>query len=288
MRASVYHNIARDEHGRMINFDGYQPGQPLVHVLEAEIDPGTGDGTAEELAERIFTACNLAPDELTGRLRTIATAYRHRGLRSQSPGDVTAVGDGDTRVIMSVDSFGFTRVTGALNIVGTGQHGTVPWPAPVWMLHRWDRHDDVVTPHPTDEDALRQLAGHARSSWAAVAGQGGVPATPPLADQDTVDSYYGPDGSEGGPCGDEEGYSLYRVELASPPPAVPPLIAAAHPHLAIDLASADGRAIYRLFRRIKAIEHGDGNWPGVDVVEALKDWLVSCGLDIGAAAPDLP
>jgi hypothetical protein len=288
MRASVYHNIARDEHGRMINFDGYQPGQPLVHVLEAEIDPGTGDGTAEELAERIFTACNLAPDELTGRLRTIATAYRHRGLRSQSPGDVTAVGDGDTRVIMSVDSFGFTRVTGALNIVGTGQHGTVPWPAPVWMLHRWDRNDDVVTPHPTDEDALRQLAGHARSSWAAAAGQGGVPATPPLADQDTVDSYYGPDGSEGGPCGDEEGYSLYRVELASPPPAVPPLIAAAHPHLAIDLASADGRAIYRLFRRIKAIEHGDGNWPGVDVVEALKDWLVSCGLDIGAAAPDLP
>jgi hypothetical protein len=72
------------------------------------------------------------------------------------------------------------------------------------MLHRWDRHDDVTMPHPTEENALRQLAAHARSSWAAVARQPGVSAAPPLADQDAVDLYYGPDGSEGGPCGDEE------------------------------------------------------------------------------------
>jgi hypothetical protein len=261
MRASVYHNIARDDHGRLINFDGYQPGQPLVHVLEADIDPGLGDGTPEELAERIFAACNLAPNKLTGCLRTIATAYRHRGLRNQSPGDVTAIGDGDTRVVMSVDSFGFTRITGALNTVAVSRHGTLPWPAPVWMLHRWDRHDDVVTPHPTDEHAIRQLAGHARSSWAAVAGQPGVPATPPLADQDTVDLYYGPDGSEGGPCGDEEGYSLHRVELASPTPAVPPLTAerdaatAQAERAAADRAAAERARDTALGERDTAREH---------------------------------
>jgi hypothetical protein len=292
MRASVYHNIACDEHGRLINFDGYRPGQPLVHVLEADIGSASGQ-TSTELAERIWVACNVPPDELGGRLRTIATAYRHRGLRSLSTGDAVILTGDKARVALSVARAGWSLIPGELTIVTTSQHGTVPWladrwPAAVWMLHRWDRHDDETTPHPAEEDALRQLAGHARSSWAAIARQPGVPAAPPSTDQDAVDLYYGPDGSEGGPCGDEEGYSLRPVQLACPPPAVPPLIAAAHSHLAIDLTSADGRAIYHLFRRIKGIEHPDSSWPGADVIEALKDWLASCGLDVQAAAPDLP
>ena len=59
MRISVYHNIALDGH--------YRPGHPVVHVLDAELGPAdVGDPTAEQLAEQVFTACDLAPDWLTG------------------------------------------------------------------------------------------------------------------------------------------------------------------------------------------------------------------------------
>lgn len=101
-------------------------------------------------------------------MRTLATAYRHRGLRRPRAGDLIAIGVGDSRTVLSVDSAGFSAVTGPLNIVTTCQHGTLPWqpgrwPTPLWMLHRWDHHDDVTTPHPTRDHALSQLASYARS-----------------------------------------------------------------------------------------------------------------------------
>jgi hypothetical protein len=134
MRVSVYHNVARDEQGRMINFDGYEPGHPLVLVFEAEIDLGTEDPLSVLVGE-VWTACNLDPDQLTGRMATLAHAYRARRLRSLSVGDVLMVGD-DDRTVMRVDPVGFTPVNiDQVNVVTTGDHGTRPWSTDVRPLH---------------------------------------------------------------------------------------------------------------------------------------------------------
>lgn len=132
MRVSVYHNVARDEAGRMINFGGYESGHPIVHVFDADIDVGD-EVVASALAEMVWTAGNLDPDQLTGRMATLARAYRDRRLRSLSVGDVVALGEGDdgeNRMAMCVDAVGFSFVrTDRLNIVTTCEHGTQPWPS---------------------------------------------------------------------------------------------------------------------------------------------------------------
>jgi hypothetical protein len=67
-----------------------------------------------------------------------------------------------------------------------------------------------------------------------------------------------------------------------------PAISAAHPKLAVDLGSRDGRAIYHLFARVKETEDADGSWPGGDIAVILTGWFTGCGFDIDAAAPVLP
>lgn len=138
MRVSVYHNVARDEAGRMINFDGYKSGHPIVHVFDAYVDVGD-EVFASALTEMVWTACNLGPDELTGRMAVLARAYRDRRLRSLSVGDVVALGegeDGDDRLAMCVDAVGFSFVrTDRLNIVTTCDRGTQPWPPDTCPVH---------------------------------------------------------------------------------------------------------------------------------------------------------
>ncbi|WP_329242855.1 hypothetical protein OG417_44865 [Actinoallomurus sp. NBC_01490] len=131
MRVSVYHNIARDEQGRMISWFGYQPGHPLVHVIDFEVGvvptDGPGIGT---LTEEVWIIGNANPQTLTGAHATLARAYRARRLRSLLVGDVVVIGDGDDRVALSLDKAGLSRVDHqALRIVTTRQHGTEPWPA---------------------------------------------------------------------------------------------------------------------------------------------------------------
>lgn len=46
----------------------------------------------------------------------------------------------------------------------------------------------------------------------------------------------------------------------------------------IDPDSTAGAAIINLLRQLKRIEHGDGSWPGGDVVDELNLWLLSIGL----------
>ncbi len=124
MRASIYHNIARDGHSQMINFGGYRPGHPLVHVLDADVEPPSGS-TSTMIAESIYAACNLAPEDVTGRLRTLATGYRHRGQRSLSVGDIVCVGE----VALAVGRpAGWEPASGPLAEVRTREHGTSPLP----------------------------------------------------------------------------------------------------------------------------------------------------------------
>lgn len=129
MRVSVFHNVARDEQGRRINWFGYEPGHPLVRVFEADIGFGDDLG-AEGMADEIWIIGNAEPERLTGARAVLARAYRARRLRSLWVGDVVVIGDGGDGTALRVDRAGFGRVErDALTVVTTREHGTEPWPA---------------------------------------------------------------------------------------------------------------------------------------------------------------
>ena len=50
------------------------------------------------------------------------------------------------------------------------------------------------------------------------------------------------------------------------------------PEFWVNPGTAEGAAIITLFRRLKAVEEGDGAWPGAEVVDELNSWLISIGL----------
>jgi hypothetical protein len=123
MHVTVYHNVARDPDNHHINFDGYQPGQPLVPVFTYDVE--LLDGGMPELlviAETAFEAFNADPDLLPDHARELATRYRARSLRSLSVGDVLRLGD----TALACDPVGFREVPAELNEVRVGEHGTHP------------------------------------------------------------------------------------------------------------------------------------------------------------------
>jgi hypothetical protein len=125
MHVTVYHNVARGPDERHINFDGYQPGQPLVPVFAYDVE--LLDGGMPELlliAETAFEAFNADPGLLPARTRDLATRYRARSLRSLSVGDVLRLGD----TALACDPVGFRQVPGDLNEVRVFEHGTHPIP----------------------------------------------------------------------------------------------------------------------------------------------------------------
>ncbi|MFF8786765.1 hypothetical protein [Streptomyces sp. NPDC015125] len=80
----------------------------------------------------------------------------------------------------------------------------------IWMLRRWDRHDDVVTPHFTEESALADLAAYVDLAWNNAAGMDGGSSAPPTDAREAVLLYYGPDRD----LMEDEGYELYETEIA--------------------------------------------------------------------------
>jgi hypothetical protein len=124
MKVTVYHNVARDEHGRHINFDGYQPGQPLVPVFSYEVE--LLDGGIPELlliAEEAFASFNADSEVLAGRKLELALRYRRAQSRSLSVGDVLRIDDS----ILACDHVGFRTIPGGgLNEVRVSEHGTHP------------------------------------------------------------------------------------------------------------------------------------------------------------------
>lgn len=90
---SVLHNVSDD------HFDGYKPGDLLVHVADMTVAPDDVDGLLEE----VYTLCNIGSAEsLDERVAT----YRRRRNRSLSTGDVLIYGE----VAFAVTSVGFERV----------------------------------------------------------------------------------------------------------------------------------------------------------------------------------
>ncbi|MEU9421192.1 hypothetical protein [Streptomyces sp. NPDC048272] len=87
------------------------------------------------------------------------------------------------------------------------QETPVPYGVPdkAWVLRRWDRHDDVVTLHTTEDAAFADLAEYVHLSWSNIAHQDDVPDQPPSDPREAVRFYYGED-RDSRP---DEGYNLY-------------------------------------------------------------------------------
>ncbi|BBC28721.1 hypothetical protein SGFS_000120 [Streptomyces graminofaciens] len=83
-------------------------------------------------------------------------------------------------------------------------------PGQVWLLRRWDRHENDVLLFTDEDTALAELARHVRSSWANLLGEEDFPDQPPTDDRTAVDLYYGPERSNL----PDEGYSLYCATIS--------------------------------------------------------------------------
>lgn len=77
-------------------------------------------------------------------------------------------------------------------------------PAHLWVLRRWDRHDDGISLFTDEDAALGELARHVRANWENLAG-GDFPDEAPADDLMAVDCYYGADRNSR----PDEGYWLY-------------------------------------------------------------------------------
>jgi hypothetical protein len=119
-RVTIFHNVTRNEEGRLVNFDRYATGAPLVRVFA--YDSFRAD-SAEKLAENAFYLFNVDPCFMQPDDYEIARSYRDRGLRSVSVGDVIMVGG----AAFTVERTGFGALdTGQLNEVHEEHYGTIP------------------------------------------------------------------------------------------------------------------------------------------------------------------
>lgn len=117
MIVQVFHNVARDEHGRSTAMmDGYTDGDPVVHVATMAV----ADGAPEVMAEDVYFITNMGDPNSDSR----AEVYRAARNRSLSVGDVVTFDGGAG---MAVDGWGFKAVSlDPKQVVSVAQHGTTP------------------------------------------------------------------------------------------------------------------------------------------------------------------
>ncbi|MEV6676255.1 hypothetical protein AB0N09_05210 [Streptomyces erythrochromogenes] len=127
--------------------------------------------------------------------------------------------------------------------IDTPQEGDAPHAEPetVWVLRRWDRHDDVVTLYTTEDSALAGLAGYVDQYWSNIAHRDDVPEQPPSDPREAVQLYYGQD-RDSRP---DEGYTLYQDTVTGP-----------NTHLAADVAHTLFEDVRRAAWRV-ASDHPD-------------------------------
>lgn len=114
---TVYHNIATDDVGRLVAMmDGYQVGHPLVPVAQFKADALEGVlGTAALVLEAVYRELNI------GEQGSVAHAYRARGNRSLSVGDVVRIGENR----FACASFGWKQIEEPTWFaLGVRRHGT--------------------------------------------------------------------------------------------------------------------------------------------------------------------
>ena len=104
MTVRIFHNTTTDDSGRHVGYFGYEPDHTLTEVFAFQ---GTF-ATAEDAAERAFWLFNVGDDTRQPEgAHPDAVAYRSRGLRSLSVGDVVLAGD----VALACASRGWTRIS---------------------------------------------------------------------------------------------------------------------------------------------------------------------------------
>lgn len=86
----AYLNEAQDPTGHLAMFDGYRPGDPLRLAFQTQIMASTIDLA---LCEQVFRTLNVGDDPELGEPDPRAVAYRKRGERSLSKGDVVRIGE---------------------------------------------------------------------------------------------------------------------------------------------------------------------------------------------------
>ncbi len=89
--ASILHNAAVDQEGRHLGFFGYQPGQPMVVVFNAEIPTGiTAIQALGLLFEKIlFPFCPSDPDRRRSMSERKKIVRGHRGVLTPTEGQVS-------------------------------------------------------------------------------------------------------------------------------------------------------------------------------------------------------
>ena len=106
--ASILHNAAVDQEGRHLGFFGYQPGQPMVVVFNAEIPTGiTAIQALGLLFEKIlFPFCPSDPDRRRSR-----PSYRRSGAPCQNGKKLSGAteGSGHQRKVKSVNGYDFEQ-----------------------------------------------------------------------------------------------------------------------------------------------------------------------------------
>lgn len=106
----VFHNVARDENGRMVNFVGWRPHHEMVLVFAYEL-PAAAKVTPQQIADEAFAMFNGFPESDAGR--ELTERYYQRRLRSLSVGDIIMVGE----AALACCNAGWSPVTGWINDV---------------------------------------------------------------------------------------------------------------------------------------------------------------------------
>jgi hypothetical protein len=123
LREGAGHAVVR---ATAVGHNGYQPGQALVPVFQAEVPDSL---RPEDAAQRMYnTSRNLTIFGTEDG--DLAAAYLARKLRPLSIGDVVDVGG----MMLAVAYGGFTPVTGEIRRTWVPYPGTVPLPH-CWFCH---------------------------------------------------------------------------------------------------------------------------------------------------------
>ncbi|EWM19652.1 hypothetical protein KUTG_09956 [Kutzneria sp. 744] len=132
------------------------------------------------------------------------------------------------------------------------------------------RHDHDVSVYVTYKTAFADLAQRVYRRWNYITHHEGVPSSPSeLSERDAVALYY-----KHRAC--VESYSLYGRTVEGTTRSAEQ----ARQYLLSTDPSPAGAAVRTLFKRLKTIEQGDGNWPGGDVIMVLCQWLTDHGFDV--------
>ncbi|MEU5878162.1 hypothetical protein [Spirillospora sp. NPDC047279] len=117
MKVEIFHNVAKDDSGRLLGFFGYQPDHNVVKVFEYNTAPLPGY-TLSDVAEDAFRVGNGVDNK--------SDDYFRRELRTLSVGDLVRI-EGQWFRCDAVGWSGLVDDPNDITKAHEGEHGTQPW-----------------------------------------------------------------------------------------------------------------------------------------------------------------